>query len=258
MASKPHPARSTFKHQGRTITVEMINPAVGVDGRIDNKWRAYTYRIPFGRRGAVVDVVGTITHATFAILGWRHPIKIITSATFIGTPIVIQHIEIGHRGDLSITDFADIDIDGLPLIKIKDAAIRAATFTAKLKSRKSNKVGVLTARMPYMRIKELDQPLTDIKIGGRLTDANQIAIGRKYQAENLRLMLPIDDPQSLKQVAKLYNDYYKIGRDALGYISCVKYISQQTNRPANTCQQMITKCREHKLLPKPNKRKRGK
>ena len=253
MASKPVPGCATFKHQGRTITVKMIDPKVGADGRVNPKWREYFYRIPMNRRGAVVDVVGTITHATYTVEGWRHPIKIITSAVLI-PPIVITHIEIGHRDYVGIEHFAEIDLDGLPLIKIKNAAIQAGTFTAKVKSRGAK----LPKTHPFLRMGEWDQPLTDIRIGGRLNTADEIEFSRNYQAENPRLMLPIDDPRSLKQIAKLYNDYYKIGRDALGYVSCVKYLSQQTNRPENTCQQMIAMCRKRKLLNKPTKRKRGK
>lgn len=254
MASKLDPGCSTFKHQGRTITVKMIDPKVGADGRINNDWHGYIYRIPMNRRGAVVDVVGTISHATYTITGWRHPIKITTSAVFMLPPIVITHIEIGHRGAVGIRDFAEIDLEGLPLIKIKMAAIRAGTFAAKLKTR-----GAKTPKShPFMRRKELDQPLTDIRMGGRLGSADEIVFGRNYQAENRRLILPIDDLRSLEQIAKLYNEYYKIGRDRLGYVSCVKYLSQQSGRPANTCQQMISMCRERGLLTKPTKRKRGK
>jgi len=260
MASKPVPGCATFKHQGRTITVKMIDPKVGADGRINPNWRNYIYRIPMTRRGAVVDVVGTITHATYTVDGWRHPIKIITSAIFV-PPIVITHIEIGDPkliGSAKALLQGEIDLDGLPLTKIKNAAIQAGTFTAKVKSRTANKIGKLTSTARYLQIKELDQPLTDIRIGGRLNTADQIVFNRDIEAENPRLMLPIDDPRSLEQIAKLYNEYYKIGRDALGYVSCVKYLSQQTNRPENTCQQMIAMCRKQKRLTKPTKRKRGK
>jgi len=172
-------------------------------------------------------------------------------------PIAITHIEIGDRkliGSAEALELGEIDLDGLPLIKIKNAAIQAGTFTAKLKSRgaKSPKTH------PFVQIKELDQPLTDIRIGGRLNTADEIVLNRNYQAENPRLMLPIDDPRSLEQIAKLYNEYYKIGRDALGYVSCVKYLSRFSGRPENTCQQMIAMCRKQKLLTKPTKQKRGK
>ena len=96
MASKPDPGSATFKHQGRTITVKMIEPKVGADGRINPNWGKYIYRIPTKRRGALVDVVGTITHAIYRVDGWRHPIKIIASAAF-GPPIIITHIQIGDH-----------------------------------------------------------------------------------------------------------------------------------------------------------------
>jgi len=254
MASKPVPGCATFKHQGRTITVKMIDPKVGADGRINLNGHNYFYRIPMNRRGAVVDVVGTIIQATYTVEGWRHPIKIITSGVFV-PPIAITHIEIGDPKLIGWAEAllqGEIDLDGLPLIKIKNAAIQAGTFTAKVKSRGAN----IPKTHPYF--KWADNPLTDIRIGGRLNTADEIEFGRNFEAENPRLMLPIDDPRSLKQIAKLYNDYYKIGRDALGYVSCVKYLSQQTNRPENTCQQMIAMCRKQKLLTKPTKRKRGK
>ena len=269
MASIKHPARATVKHQGIVLTVEMINPDVNLNGRIPQGWRYYTYRIPFGKRGAVVDVVGVITHATFAVTGWRHPIRFRTNNLGIGDPIIIQHIQIGtygsESGDVGIEDYAEIDLDGLPLIKLRDAAIRASTFTGKLKTRKSNEKITMVrghtmtvgSRHPYLRIVELDNEITDIKVGGGLSGSEFARLTRKSDLENVRIFSPIRSDQALDDIARHYKDYYKIGKENLGYLSCAKYLEKMTGRSSNTCQQMISICRERDKLPKPNKRKRG-
>ena len=267
MALIKHPAWATVKHQGIVLTVEMINPNVNLDGRIPRGWRYYTYRIPFGKRGAVVDVVGIITHATFAVTGWRHPIQFRTNNLGIGDPIIIQHIEIGtygsESGDVGFEDYAEIDLSGLPLTKLRDAAIRASTFTGKLKTRKSNtkklteqKITV-TSRHPYLRIVELDHEITDIKVGGGLPGKEFAQLSRKSDLENVRAFGPMRSDQALNEIAKHYKNYYKIGKENLGYLSCAKYLEKMTGRSSNTCQQMISICRERGKLPKPTKRKRG-
>ena len=267
MASIKHPAWATVKHQGIGLTVEMINPDVDLSGRIPRGWRYYTYRIPFGRRGAVVDVVGVITHATFAVTGWRHPIRFRTNNLNIGDPIIIQHIQIGtygsESGDVGFEDYAEIDLSGLPLTKLRDAAIRASTFTGKLKTRKSNtkklaeqKITV-ASRHRYLRIVELDNAVTDIKVGGGLPGKEFARLTRKSDLENVRAFGPISSDQALNEIAKHYKNYYKIGKENLGYLSCAKYLEKMTGRSSNTCQQMISICRKRGKLPKQTKRKRG-
>lgn len=256
MPAKQHPARSSFKHYGIAITVEMINPKVGLDGLVNINPGRYTYRIPLNKRGAVVDVVGLITHATFEVSGWRHPIQFTTTNMGIGDPVIIQHIALGKLGALGIMEYHDIDLDGLPLGKIREHARRAATFTGTLKTRKTNKA--IPSRHPYIRIKELnDQPIQNMKIGGVLDGGEHARFGAKLNLDNVRVFLPMGDPRALKEVAKHYEQYYKIGRDAAGYVTCAKYISIQTGRALNTIQPMITLCRADKHLPKPTKRKRG-
>ena len=269
MASKEHPARATVKHQGIVLAVEMINPDVDLNGGIPRGWRYYTYRIPFGKRGAVVDVVGVITHATFAVTGWRHPIRFRTNNLGIGDPVIIQHIQIGtygsESGDVGFEDYAEIDLSGLPLTKLRDAAIRASTFTGKLKTRKSNKKKAMVfgqtktvkSSHPYLRVLELDNEVTDIKVGGGLSGKEFARLTRKSDLENVRVFAPIRSDRALDEIAKHYKNYYKIGRENLGYLSCAKYLEKMTGRSSNTCQQMISICRDRKKLPKPNKRKRG-
>ena len=113
MASKQHPARSTFKHYGRAITVEMVDPKVGLDGRVNVDPSRYTYQIPLNKRGAVVNLVGLITRATFEVTGWQHPIRFTTTNIGIGDPVIIQHIAIGKLGDLWAMEYKDVDLNGL-------------------------------------------------------------------------------------------------------------------------------------------------
>ena len=259
MASKQHPARSTFKHYGRAITVEMVDPKVGLDGRVNVHPSRYTYEIPLNKRGAVVDVVGLITRATFEVTGWQHPIRFTTINIGIGDPVIIQHIAIGKLGDLGIMEYKDIDLNGLPLGKIREHARRAATFTGTLKTRAQNSWGGGEMRHPYLRVKELDdQPIQNIKVGGQLTNSQDARFGAKLDLENRRELLSMDHPRSLAEIARWYKFYYKIGREAAGYVTVEQYISTQTGRPVNTVRTMITKCRVgEKYLSKPTKRKRG-
>lgn len=258
MLIKDEPGCSSFKHFGRTITVEMIDPKVGSDGRINVDPSRYTYEIPLNKRGAIVDVVGLITRATFEVTGWRHPIRFTTSNLGFGDPVIIQHITIGKLGALGINEYQDVELDNLPLGKMREAARRAATFTGTLKTRTKNKSGKVKSRHRYLRVSELnDQPIQNIRVGGKLTDKQNARFGAKLDLENVRELLPIDDPRSLAEIARWYEHYYKIGRAAAGYVNVRKYISIQTGRPENTISAMITRCRAQKLLPKQTKRKRG-
>ena len=263
MLIEDEPGCSSFKHFGRTITVEMVDPKVGSDGRINIEPARYTYEIPLNKRGAIVDVVGLITRATFEVTGWDHPIRFTTSNIGFGDPVIIQHITIGKLGALGIMEYKDVELDNLPLGKMREAARRAATFTGKLKTRTKNYSGtkknpVVTSRHRYLRVSELnDQPIQNIRVGGKLTDKQDARFGAKLDLENVRELLPIDDPRSLAEIARWYVMYYKIGRAAAGYISVRKYIAIQTGRPVNTISAMITRCRAQKLLPKQTKRKRG-
>ena len=268
MPAKQHPARATFKHQGRTITVEMIDPKVLLNGHIPTiEPGRLTYRIPFGKRGAVVDVVGTIAHATFLVTGWRHPLTIKTATSFVGYPIIIKHIEIGHKDYPGAKDFADVDLDGLPLGKIRIAAQRAATFTGKLKTRKTNsargsldgeQLGKVGSPHPYLRITELDKyHPADIKIGGTLNAKDTAAFGAKYENENAREYAPMDSDRALKEIAKHYKYFYKVGRENLGWLTCAQYLAKMTGRKDTTCQQMVSKCKKRGFLVKTTKRKRG-
>ena len=258
MASKQHPARSTFNHFGRAITVEMVDPKVGLDGRVNVNPGRYTYQIPLNKRGAVVDVVGLITRATFEVTGWQHPIRFTTTNIGYGDPVIIQHIAIGKLGDLDAIEYKDVELDNLPLGKMREAARRAATFTGTLKTRTKNKLGIVSSEHPYLRIKGLDnQPVQNIKIGGSLDHAQHARFGAKLDLENRREFLPIDHPRSLAEIARWYKLYYKIGRAAAGYVTVEQYISRQTGRPANTVRAMITRCKAQKLLSKQTKQKRG-
>jgi hypothetical protein len=173
--------------------------------------------------------------------------------------VIIQHIEIGKRGYLWSHEWQEVDLDGIPLGKIREHARRAATFVGKLKTRTSNTVGnpKVTSQHPFIRFRELDEPITDIKIGGELSAIDAAQFGSKYDPENNRSLLPMNNPKSLAEVARLYKQYYQIGRDAAGYLTVSKYIAREINRPATTCQQMISIARAQGLLPKQTKRKRG-
>jgi hypothetical protein len=258
MPAKNKPGLAKFQHYGRTITVEMVDPKVGSDGRVNIEPARYTYEIPLNKRGAIVNVVGLITRATFEVTGWRHPIRFTTSNIGFGDPVIIQHIAIGKLGALGIMEYQDVELDNLPLGKMREAARRAATFTGTLKTRTKNKSGKVTSRHRYLRISELnDQPIQNIRVGGRLTNKQDARFGAKLDLENVRELLPIDDPRSLTEIARWYEHYYKIGRAAAGYVNVRKYIAIQTGRPENTVNAMITRCRAEKLLPKQTKRKRG-
>ena len=258
MPAKDKPGLAKFQHYGRTITVEMVDPKIGADGRVSIDPSRYTYEIPLNKRGAIVDVVGLITRATFEVTGWRHPIRFTTSNIGFGDPVIIQHIAIGKLGALGIMEYQDVELDNLPLGKMREAARRAATFTGKLKTRTKNKSGKVTSRHRYLRISELnDQPIQNIRVGGRLTNKQDARFGAKLDLENVREFLPIDDPRSLAEIARWYEMYYKIGREAAGYVNVRKYIAIQTGRPETTVNAMITRCRAKKLLPKQAKRKRG-
>lgn len=258
MPAKNKPGCSSFQHFGRTITVEMVDPKVGSDGRVSIEPARYTYEIPLNKRGAIVDVVGLITRATFEVTGWRHPIRFTTSNLGFGDPVIIQHITIGKLGALGIMEYQDVELDNLPLGKMREAARRAATFTGTLKTRTKNKSGKVSSRHRYLRVSELnDQPIQNIRVGGKLTDKQNARFGAKLDLENVRELLPIDDPRSLAEIARWYEMYYKIGRAAAGYVNVRKYISIQTGRPENTVNAMITRYRAQKPLPKQTKRKRG-
>jgi len=258
MPAKDKPGLAKFQHYGRTITVEMVDPKIGADGRVSIDPSRYTYEIPLNKRGAIVDVVGLITRATFEVTGWRHPIRFTTSNIGFGDPVIIQHIAIGKLGALGIMEYQDVELDNLPLGKMREAARRAATFTGKLKTRTKNKSGKVTSRHRYLRISELnDQPIQNIRVGGRLTNKQDARFGAKLDLENVREFLPIDDPRSLAEIARWYEMYYKIGREAAGYVNVRKYIAIQTGRPENTVNAMITRYRAQKPLPKQTKRKRG-
>ena len=258
MPAKNKPGLAKFQHYGRTITVEMVDPKIGSDGRVSIEPARYTYEIPLNKRGAIVDVVGLITRATFEVTGWRHPIRFTTSNIGFGDPVIIQHIAIGKLGALGIMEYQDVELDNLPLGKMREAARRAATFTGTLKTRTKNKSGKVTSRHRYLRVSELnDQPIQNIRVGGRLTNKQDARFGAKLDLENVRELLPIDDPRSLTEIARWYEHYYKIGRAAAGYVNVRKYIAIQTGRPENTVNAMITRCRAEKLLPKQTKRKRG-
>jgi hypothetical protein len=138
MPAKNKPGLAKFQHYGRTITVEMVDPKVGSDGRVNIEPARYTYEIPLNKRGAIVDVVGLITRATFEVTGWRHPIRFTTSNIGFGDPVIIQHIAIGKLGALGIMEYQDVELDNLPLGKMREAARRAATFTGTLKTRTKN------------------------------------------------------------------------------------------------------------------------
>ena len=143
-------------------------------------------------------------------------------------------------------------------LPICEAARRAATFTGILKTRTKNKSNEVTSRHRYLRVSELnDQPIQNIRVGGRLTNKQDARFGAKLDLENVRELLPINDPRSLAEIARWYEMYYKIGREAAGYVNVRKYIAIQTGRAENTVNAMITRCRAKKLLPKPTKRKRG-
>ena len=262
MPAKQHQARSSFKHYGRTITVEMVNPKVGLDGRVNVQPGRYIYRIPFNKRGAVVDVVGVITHATFKVTGWIHPIRLSTYASWRGSAIYVKHIEIGYKQDPDAVEMGnELELDKLPIGKIREHAIRAATFTGKLKTRKSNKtkVGTITigSNLPYLRIKELDlHPITEMRIGGKLPNRDLARFPSKMDLEQI-VYTRISHEKALSKVRDLYNTYYQLGRDAAGYITCAEYISIHTGRPPTTCQQQIAMCRKIGLLPKATKQKRG-
>lgn len=258
MPAKNKPGLAKFQHYGRTITVEMVDPKVDKDGRVSIEPARYTYEIPLNKRGAIVDVVGLITRATFEVTGWRHPIRFTTSNIGFGDPVIIQHIAIGKLGALGIMEYQDVELDNLPLGKMREAARRAATFTGTLKTRTKNKSGKVTSRHRYLRVSELnDQPIQNIRVGGRLTNKQDARFGAKLDLENVREFLPIDDPRSLAEIARWYEMYYKIGREAAGYVNVRKYIARETGRAENTVNAMITRCRAKKLLPKPTKRKRG-
>lgn len=258
MPAKNKPGLAKFQHYGRTITVEMVDPKVGSDGRVNVDPARYTYEIPLNKRGAIVDVVGLITRATFEVTGWRHPIRFTTSNIGFGDPVIIQHIAIGKLGALGIMEYQNVELDKLPLGKMREAARRAATFTGTLKTRTKNKSGKVTSRHRYLRVSELnDQPIQNIRVGGRLTNKQDARFGAKLDLENVRELLPIDDPRSLAEIARWYEMYYKIGREAASYVNVRKYIAIQTGRPENTVNVMITRCRAKKLLPKQTKRKRG-
>ncbi len=258
MPAKDKPGCSSFQHFGRTIKVEMIDPKVGSDGRINIEPARYTYEIPLNKRGAIVDVVGLITRATFEVTGWRHPIRFTTSNIGFGDPVIIQHITIGKLGALGIMEYQDVELDNLPLGKMREAARRAATFTGTLKTRTKNKSGKVSSRHRYLKVSELnDQPIQNIRVGGQLTHKQNARFGAKLDLENVREFLPIDDPRSLAEIARWYEMYYKIGRAAAGYVSVRKYIEIQTGRPENTISAMITRYNAQKLLPKQTKRKRG-
>ena len=263
MPAKNKPGLAKFQHYGRTITVEIVDPKIGSDGRVSIEPARYTYEIPLNKRGAIVDVVGLITRATFEVTGWRHPIRFTTSNIGFGDPVIIQHIAIGKLGVLGIMEYQDVELDNLPLGKMREAARRAATFTGTLKTRIKNYSGtkknpVVTSRHRYLRVSELnDQPIQNIRVGGRLTNKQDARFGAKLDLENVRELLPIDDPRSLAEIARWYEHYYKIGRAAAGYVNVRKYIAIQTGRPENTVNAMITRCRAEKLLPKQTKRKRG-
>lgn len=258
MPAKNKPGCSSFQHFGRTITVEMVDPKVGSDGRVSIEPARYTYEIPLNKRGVIVDVVGLITRATFEVTGWRHPIRFTTSNLGFGDPVIIQHITIGKLGALGVMEYQDVELDNLPLGKMREAARRAATFTGTLKTRTKNKSGKVSSRHRYLRVSELnDQPIQNIRVGGKLTDKQNARFGAKLDLENVRELLPIDDPRSLAEIARWYEMYYKIGRAAAGYVNVRKYISIQTGRPENTVNAMITRYRAQKPLPKQTKRKRG-
>ena len=258
MPAKDKPGLAEFQHYGRTITVEMVDPKIGADGRVSIDPSRYTYEIPLNKRGAIVDVVGLITRATFEVTGWRHPIRFTTSNIGFGGPVIIQHIAIGKLCALGIMEYQDVELDNLPLGKMREAARRAATFTGTLKTRTKNKSSKVTSRHRYLRISELnDQPIQNIKIGGQLTNKQDARFGAKLDLENVREFLPIDDPRSLAEIARWYEMYYKIGRAAAGYVNVRKYIAIQTGRPENTVNAMITRYRAKKPLSKQAKRKRG-
>jgi len=238
----------------------MIKP-VSKDGKV-NKDSRFTYRIPTTKRGASIPITGYLVPATFKVTGWRHPIEFVTTNSLKGDRITIQRITIGSGdGSWSYTDDGDqpdIYLDRLPIGKIFDAALKACAFTATIPARKINKR--VKSDLPFMRITELDTPPLMLTIGGEPTNDDRAILLRKSddRSDDRSDGRAIDDPQSLKAIARHYNEYKRIGKIAAGSVTIARYLEMNIGKPQNTCQQMISMCRKAGYLPKQTKRKRVK
>ena len=270
--------RATFQHGGRTLTVEMIEPRLKTNGEPIGKHPPPIYRrINSNAKAGRHIVIGYITHATFTVTGWRHPIEFRTIATIFGSPITISRITIGTDEPLGAVDYetqGQITPDGLPMVKLLNAALKASAFTAYARPHRTTAAirGIpfrvnMDNAPPFMMLRDASEPLEFIRIGGNLTaianDAKVLAGSPQIAATHRADDAPIKSPAALKRIADLYRQAETFGKVGRGHQTIAKWIEHQTNskRPAATVQQMIGWARKAKLLderkPKP-KPKRGK
>jgi len=270
--------RATFHHGGRVLTVEMIVPRLKANGEPIGKHPPPIYRrINSNAKADRHIVTGYITHATFTVTGWRHPIEFRTIVTIFGYPITIGRITIGTDEPLGIEAYetqGQITLDGLPMVKLLNAALQASAFTAYARPHRTTAaIGGRQMRVnmdnapPFMVLRDASEPLEYIRIGGNLTaiakDAKVLAGSPQIAATHRADDAPIKSPAALKRIAYLFRQAEMLGKSGRGHQTIAKWIEHQTNgkRPAATVQQMIGWARDAKLLdrrkPKP-KPKRGK
>jgi len=267
--------RATFQHGGLTLTVEMIVPPLAANGEPIGKPPTTYRRINSNAKAGRHTVTGYFTHATFTVTGWRHPIEFRTIATIFGSPITISRITIGTDESLGAMDYrtqGQITLDGLPMGKLINAALKASAFTAYARPHRTTaavngrqmRVG-MNGAPPFMVLHDASEPLEFIRIGGNPTaianDSKVLAGSPQIAATHRADDAPIKSPAALKRIADLYRQAEMLGKVGRGHQTIAKWIEHQTNskRPAATVQQMIGWARKAKLLderkPKP---KRGK